>query len=362
MLRFRLAAALGLLVPLVPAPSGAASCTTATALCTEWIEVPGSAGRLRVYRTYPTGTRNPDVTRALIVVHGAGRDSDNYFRHALAAAFLAGALENTIILSPRFASNNGEGCRDTFDERELNWQCNGPGRWTAGGAAGNNNTVTSFDIADELLRRLARREVFPNLRTIVVAGHSAGGQFVSRYQMANEVHERLGVPVTYVISNPSSYAYLDPLRPSASAIPPTIAAGAPGFSPPIAANAPAPFVEFTDRQNCATYDKWPYGLQERPGYAGRIGDDQLKKQLAARPATYLLGALDILPLFNFDGSCPAMAQGPTRLARGVVYAKYVNERYGAKHAMVIVPACGHNGRCMFMDNATLPLIFPGDER
>jgi len=40
----------------------------------------------------------------------------------------------------------------------------------------------------------------------------------------------------------------------------------------------------------------------------------------------------------------------------------VNERYGAKHVMVIVPACGHNGRCMFTDNAALPLIFPGDER
>jgi hypothetical protein len=75
-----------------------------------------------------------------------------------------------------------------------------------------------------------------------------------------------------------------------------------------------------------------------------------------------LGALDILRLFNFDGSCPAMAQGSTRLARGVAYAKYVNERYGARHAMVIVPACGHNGRCMFTDSAALKLLFPGDER
>jgi pimeloyl-ACP methyl ester carboxylesterase len=352
-------ALLGLLMLLVPVPSGAASCTSATAACTEWIDAPGRTGRLLIYRTHPIEIRNPDIAGALIVVHGAGRDADNYFRHALAAAFLAGALDNTIILSPRFAANNGDGCRDTFADRELKWQCNGPGRWTAGGTAADETTFTSFDIVDEMLRRLARREVFPNLRAIVVAGHSAGGQFVSRYQMANEVHERLGVPVTYVISNPSSYAYLDRLRPSTSAIPPTIAAGAPGFSPPVAANSPAPFVEFTDRQNCSTYDKWPYGLRERPGYAGKISDDQLKKQLAARPATYLLGALDILPLFNFDGSCPAMAQGPTRLARGVAYAKYVNERYGARHAMVIVPACGHNARCMFTDNATLPLIFLG---
>jgi hypothetical protein len=67
----------------------------------------------------------------------------------------------------------------------------------------------------------------------------------------------------------------------------------------------------------------------------------LKKQLSARPATYLLGGLDILPLFGFDGSCAAMAQGPRRLARGLAFGKYVNERFGAKHSSVIVPACGH---------------------
>jgi hypothetical protein len=48
--------------------------------------------------------------------------------------------------------------------------------------------------------------------------------------------------------------------------------------------------------------------------------------------------------------------------RGVAYAKYVNERYGARHTMVIVPACGHNTRCMFTDNAALPLIFSRDGR
>ena len=84
----------------------------------------------------------------------------------------------------------------------------------------------------------------------------------------------------------------------------------------------------------------------------------MKKQLSARPTTYLLGGLDILPLFGFDGSCAAMAQGPTRLARGLAFGKYVNERFGAKHSSVIVPACGHNARCMFTDNAALTLLFP----
>ena len=51
----------------------------------------------------------------------------------------------------------------------------------------------------------------------MLAGHSAGGQFVTRYEMSNKVHDSLGVPVTYVVSNPSSYAYPDATRPVADA-------------------------------------------------------------------------------------------------------------------------------------------------
>src|SRR5215469_12301726 len=89
----------------------AAPCVTTNAACTEWITFSGVPAKSLVYRTYPLETRNEGITRALIVVHGAGRDADNYFRNAMAAGFLAGALEETLIVSPRFASSSG-GCRD----------------------------------------------------------------------------------------------------------------------------------------------------------------------------------------------------------------------------------------------------------
>jgi hypothetical protein len=53
-----------------------------------------------------------------------------------------------------------------------------------------------------------------------------------------------------------------------------------------------------------------------------------------------------------------MAEGPTRLARGQAYGKYVNEKVGAKHNTVVVPLCGHNARCMFTAESALPLLFP----
>jgi len=329
--------------------------------CAEWVPLAGGSSRVLLHRTYSLEKRNAEITRALIVIHGVGRDADNYFRHALAAAFLAGALENTVVVAPRFASHDGAACRDTCAAGEVNWQCQGRERWAAGGAASDNLLITAFDALDEILRKLARREAFPNLTAIVLAGHSAGGQFVSRYEMANRVHELLSVPVSYVVANLSSYAYLDALRPSSSALPASVSAAAPGYAPPPAGNLPPPFVPFPDAHNCTTYDNWPFGLQNRTGYAANLTENELRTQLAARPTTYLLGGLDILPLFGFDASCSAMSQGPTRLARGLAFGRFVNEKYGATHRTLVVPACGHSARCMFTDEKSLPILFPGNQ-
>ncbi len=310
-------------------------CTKATPECTEWVNLGGQA-RALVYRTFPIDKKNEKITRALVVVHGQGRDADNYFRTGLAAAFLAGALDDTIVIAPRFASNNGTGCRDTLAPNEVNWSCSGDS-WRSGGVSASNKELTSYDLMDEILRKLVRKDVFPNLKAIVLCGHSAGGQYVTRYEMANLVHDKLGVPITYVVSNPSSYAYLDPERPTG------------------ANNELRPF---GDARNCTTFDNWPYGLKNRSGYTKKLSDDQLKQQLAARSVTYLLGELDILPLGGFDSSCPAMAQGPTRLARGQTFASYVNRKYKAQHKAIVIPLCGHNARCMFTAELALPILFP----
>ncbi|MCU1236836.1 MAG: hypothetical protein JWP63_4803, partial [Candidatus Solibacter sp.] len=285
--------------------------------CTEWVTLAGGPSHSLIYRTYALDARNPQITRALVMIHGAGRDADNYFRTALAAAFLAGALEDTIVISPRFASNSNT-CRDTLAPNEVSYSCNGDS-WRSGGTSISSEKITSYDFTDEILRKLARKDVFPNLKSIVVAGHSAGGQYVNRYEMSNQVHDTLGIPITYVVSNPSSYAYLDASRPAQD-----LSAA------------------------CKNFDRWPYGLETRTGgYTAKQSDEQLKKQLADRPVTYLLGEIDILPLGGFDGSCSAMTQGPTRLARGQAFGKVVNEKYGAKHTTTVVALCGHNARCMF---------------
>jgi len=319
----------------IPAAARAAPCMMPTDACAEWVTLGRGPARSLIYRTSPLDTRLEHVRRALIIIHDTTRDAQDYFRTAVAAALLAGALDDTIVIAPHFGSSNGA-CADTLAANEVNWPCEG-NSWRSGGVA-RGGEATSFDFLDEIVRRVAKKTVFPNLIAIVVAGHSAGGQFVTRYEMANRVHDSLGVPMSYVVANPSSYAYPDGTRPAS-------------------ANGRLEFGAFLDR-SCPDYDLWPYGLTARTGYAAKLSVPQLKKQLIERPTTYLLGQLDVLPIAAFDSSCAALAQGPTRLARGQAFAAYVDRLLGAHHTVAVVPLCGHNPRCMLTSQAALRVLFP----
>ena len=164
-----------------------------------------------IYTWYSLNRRNDHIRRALIMVHGTNRNADHYFATAVAAAFLAGAVDDTVVIAPHIIA-----CADKPDVNEVVWSCGGDS-WRSGGAAVSHPDLTSFDLADQILHKLANKNTFPNMKAIVVAGHSAGGQFVTRYEMANRVHETLGVPVTYVVANPSSYAWPAATRPMPSA-------------------------------------------------------------------------------------------------------------------------------------------------
>ena len=313
---------------------------------TERVKLDAQGHFTLVYRNHPLTVKNEKITRGLIVVHGQGRNADNYFASAMAAAYLAGAIESTLVVAPRLASHDSRACLDKLEPNEVNYRCSGDS-WRSGAGSLTDPDLTSYNITDELLRLLANKSVFPNLKTVVVTGHSAGGQYVTRYAMANRVHESLGIKVEYVVANPSSYAYFDDTR------------LAPGAVCNEKGECTGGFVRYAEGGNCTTYDHWPYGMDGRTGgYTQAESVDDLKHQMASRPVTYLVGELDTLPLAGFDSSCPAMAQGPNRLQRGLTYWSYLNKKFGAQHKLMIVPLCGHNARCMYTADPGLPLLFP----
>lgn len=329
-----------------------APCTTPTTPCERWVTFGAGPARSMVYATHGLTARNAGLTRAFILIHGASRNADHYFETATAAGFLAGALDNTIIISPRIIASP-----DTARANEVLWPSSG-NNWRGGGFAPAHPTLTSFDFIDEIVRKLSDKKVFPNLAKIVIAGHSAGGQVVTRYEMANKVHNTPGVSISYVVANPSSYAWPASVRP----LPVGDANPVDAYKAALGNDGEKTHTNYTygpfDSTKAPAFDRWPAGLNALNGYTANMTADQLRKNLVERPVTYLLGHVDVLPLGGFDSSPTAMAQGPTRRARGEAFAKYVNETMGAKHNVIIVSECGHNDRCIFTTNAVFPAIFP----
>ena len=141
-----------------PRTSAVAPCTTATPACVEWVTLGGGPGRSMIYRTYSLEAPNERVTRALIMIHGTNRNADHYFDTAKAAAFLAGAIDDAVVIAPRIVCGT-----DPLEPNEINWPCGGDS-WRSGGMSTTHPALSSFDIVDEILRKLARKSVFPNIK------------------------------------------------------------------------------------------------------------------------------------------------------------------------------------------------------
>ena len=343
---------MGMAIGLAASAAEAAACLTSTPYCLRFIALkPGERGLF--YSTQGLDRPAPRVRRVLIMVHGALRNADRYFDTANAAAFLAGAQGDTLVIAPAFHSADGD-CHDTLAPGEISWSC-GRDSWRSGGAAPSDATLTSFGFMDALLQRLANRALFPNLRVVVVAGHSAGGQFVTRYEMASRVIESLPFHVAFAAANPSSYAWPSPERlvPEGPGTPAAASLGWKEETPHTGFSFAAPPAPPGD------YDAWPMGLERRAGgYVMGLTDETLRRNLTRRDTTYLLSRIDVLPLGGFDDSPDAMAQGATRRQRGEAFADYLRTRMGATPKVVIVPECGHNDRCVYTTPEVLGVVFP----
>lgn len=305
--------------------ASAASCRATGEACAEWVTAGSGGGRTRIYTTHSLATVHDSVRRVVILVHGGDRNAEGYFRLGLAAASYADAISDTVLIAPRFASSGGS-CQDVLATDEVDWDCgaSGVGGWRSGAAATRDSRLTSFDVMDAILLTLDDGERFPNLRSIVVAGFSAGGQFVQRYAAVNRVHDGIGPDVRYVVASPSSYLYLEAQRPY-------------------------------DRSHCTT-DRWPYGRRDITGYAAGMDGERLAAQYIARRVTYLVGQLDGPDAPALDASCAANAQGRSRLERAQNFAKAMAAR-GAKHELVVVGQCGHHPACILIGREARSLLF-----
>jgi hypothetical protein len=289
----------------------------------------GGSGVAPVYLSADWSAPLPGVTRAVIIQHGLSRDAIGYFNGGLRAQAAAGAAAaHTLIIAPRIL--------DTADVRALGL---GPeflrwrhGDWAGGAPAQGPVPASSFAVFDAIIARLAERRLFPDLREIVIAGHSAGGQIVQRYAAVEHPHPALareGIALRFVVANPSSYVYFSAWRPG-----------------PVA--------------GCPRFDDWKYGFARgMPPYVR--GDARtLERRYWGLDITYLYGTLDTNPNHKvLDRTCMGEAQGPTRYARGHAWFAHLRATAGARlnQRMFDVEGVGHNGPKMFGSACGLAALF-----
>ena len=294
----------------------------------------GGQGVLPVYVSRDWSRPLPGVTRAVLVIHGRLRDADTYWKSALAAAAAAGpAAASTVMIVPQFLADIDIAPRDQPADT-LHWSLEG---WMGGEPAHGPAPLSSFDALDAIVARLADRTRFPDLREIVVAGHSGGAQVVQRYAVLSRGLSVPGVTLRYVVANPSSYAYFDSLRPALGG----------GFAPYAGADCPG-------------FDDWKYGLLHLPPYAPGVAPAGLEARYVSRRVTYLLGQADTNPNHPaLDKTCAAEAEGPYRLARGRAYFAYLQGRHrtGLAQTLVEVPGVGHDGDAMLTSPGGLAALF-----
>jgi pimeloyl-ACP methyl ester carboxylesterase len=291
----------------------------------------GDRGILPLYLSADWSAPLPQISRAVLVLHGRLRDADVYFRSAKTAQAAAGAAgQAAIMIVPQFlAEIDVEAYHLPGDT--LRWSLEG---WEGGDAALAPTPASSFDALDAILARLADRRLFPHLTEVVVAGHSGGAQVVQRYAIAGKGEAaltRAGIGVRYVVANPSSYAYFDDQRPM-----PAIAAACPG------------------------YNAWKYGMDARPAYLAEPTISALEHTYVARRVIYLLGTQDTNPDHPaLDKSCMAEAEGAYRYQRGHAYAAVMQARDAGTphHTLWDVQGVGHDGDKMLTSPCGLKALF-----
>ena len=299
------------------------------------------------------------IEMALIVIHGAGRNADDYYCSATAAVKLQQQypVESVLVIAPWFASVDDNDVKLVEGGTPLQWANQGDGPWRYGAQAvvpSSAQNMSSFDTLDFILNALYNHTQFPNLRHITLAGHSSGGQFVQRYSLLSSAWE--ASRTRGVVANPSNYAYLTPYR---------LLNGK---------------WTIPKKKYCPAYNEWEYGLETGGSMQvpykdlalARLGNNvtALIQRFASRDVTYLAGSADrcnVSESKNHGGwcyshgletSCMDMLQGTTRWERNVRYVESLRKLDVVTHKRRVVSGVGHDHSLIFTSSTGLSALFP----
>ncbi|KAI9686680.1 MAG: hypothetical protein M1820_010584 [Bogoriella megaspora] len=195
----------------------------------------GKNNHLSLINYYSHGTNGQrivesNIQRAVIVIHGLLRDPWNYENdtlNALAKVTTPGINQDSVaVIAPYFPNGDDKGfaypwtsgkpANQGSTTNALVWSGS---QWSAG--ANNQYPYTStntsaYYVLDTLIQYFDNATLFPNMKQIVLVGHSLGGQMLQRYAIVGPQLSTRS-PVVSWVGNPDSLAWLSPDRPLSTA-------------------------------------------------------------------------------------------------------------------------------------------------
>lgn len=280
-----------------------------------------------------TNTSNEAITTAIIAVHGSGHNAKGQFENiSLAAQVENSNLDTLLLIAPQFIGDEEVG-EFLLDEEHVFWEDS----WRIGdNSAEETGDVSSFTIMDSLMVTLAK---YPNLKKIVLAGHSAGAQFTCRYSASTPIVDELeekGIDLKFVPVNPGTYTYMDDKR--------KVLGTESTFEVPFSFTIDA----------CSDYNEYPWGLEDLNPYLDVVGADGIRDRLKTRNVTYLIGQNDNDPTpeeTSINEQCESILQGRDRFERATNYFDHLLDFYGPEimenQKILVVPGAGHSSTVIY---------------
>jgi hypothetical protein len=235
---------------------------------------------------------------------------------------VAAAGSRALIAAPQFLADVDHIARAGAPAGTLYWGVEG---WKGGEPALGPAPISSFTALDGLLLELTAPGRLPDGKQLVVVlfGNSAGGQFVNRYAAAGQAPDVLaqrGIPVRFIIANPSTYLYFDYAH------------------------------------------RWRYGFDEAPAYVTDTPGQSLRRYLG-RDVTIVLGAEDrAADALLLETGAAAMAHGASRFERGINYDRHVRRRadeegLAVNHRLIELAGIGHAAGDVLAAAQTREIVF-----
>lgn len=290
------------------------------------------------------------VDHIFISIHGATRNADDYFCAASAAVQLQSVYSNVLVVVPFFAAGSDGPLLLREGGTALRWKGDADGPWRYGARSLHPIRVSSFDAMDLLVETILLRTTNA---AMTIFGHSSGGQFVQRWSLLTSVDSSRW---RAIVANPSSYAYLTPLR-----------------------KIQGQWQTVPGNSNCTRYNEWAWGLEDSEtiddGYKRRamrnMTAEGVVDRFRFRSVTYMIGSLDRCNVSGtttsgwcmsdgLETTCMDDLQGSMRWERHFHYYESlglvgIDLRH---HRRVLVEGVGHDHTLMMQTPDAMSAIFP----